>query len=90
VHHPDYGSYFELASLDSNSLPEPEAWQTYLRAHLAPDAVAIAFSGRGVAPGGPSAVQDLRRHLREYEAIGVRFVLAPLADIALRHRAPPR
>jgi hypothetical protein len=76
VYHADYGSYFGLASLDSDDLPVPDQWADYVRANLAPDADPTIFDGRRVEKGGPSAAEDLRRHLAAYEQAGVRYVLS--------------
>jgi hypothetical protein len=76
VYHADYGSYFGLASLDSDDLPVPDQWADYVRANLAPDADPTIFDGRRVEKGGPDAAADLQRHLAAYEQAGVRFVLS--------------
>jgi hypothetical protein len=76
VYHADYGSYFGLASLDSDDLPVPEQWADYVRANLAPDADPTIFDGRRVAKGGASAAEDLRQNLAAYEQAGVSYVLS--------------
>jgi hypothetical protein len=79
VYHADYGSYFGLPALDSDDLPVPQAWETYVHRYLAPDADATIFDGRRVAAGGPDADVDLVTRLAAYEAAGVGYVVAPAA-----------
>lgn len=77
VYHPDYGSYFGLASLDADDLPVPNAFARYVTHHLAPNANATVFDGARVVEGThPNALEDLIHHLAAYEAVGVRYVLA--------------
>lgn len=75
---PDYGSYFALAELDTNDLPVPKAWSRYVPRHLDANSAADVFDGEyEVAPTGLSPAEALVRNLAAYEALGVRYVLAP-------------
>lgn len=75
---PDYGSYFALAELDTNDLPVPEAWYRFVPRQLDPNSTADVFDGEyEVAPTGLSPAAALVRNLGAYEALGVRYVLAP-------------
>ncbi len=68
---PDYGSYFGLASLRIDDFP-PRAYARFVHRRLDP---VVAFTG--FRPPGPSATQELMRHLSGYRAAGVRYVLTP-------------
>jgi hypothetical protein len=71
---PNYGSYFGLASLAIDDFP-PQAYAHYVHARLDP---VVAFTG--FRPRGPSAEQELMRHLGGYRSAGVRYVLTPPQD----------
>ena len=68
---PDYGSYFGLASVSVDDFP-PRAYAAFVHRRLDP---VVAFTG--FRPPGPSAAQELMRHLRGYRAAGVSYVLTP-------------
>lgn len=68
---PNYGSYFGLAEIGVDDFP-PKAYTAYVHAHLDP---VVGFTG--FRPPGPSAEQELLRHLRGYRSAAVRYVLAP-------------
>lgn len=78
---PDYGGYFGLASADSNDVPLPSLWSTYVAAHLSSNTEANYF-GTHTKPGSlsPTQGQELLSRLRAYEAIDVRYVLLPAPD----------
>jgi hypothetical protein len=65
----NYGSYFGVAELNSNDLPEPTHYDAYLsdRLGLTP----------GSGPALPVAAADFVSHLKAFEASGVKFVLTP-------------
>lgn len=75
AYHAEVGSYFQLASLNSNTMPVPKPWARYVDRKLASGADALIFDGSRMPPGGPTAAEELRRNLRNYEAAGVRYVL---------------
>ncbi|MGH9296477.1 MAG: hypothetical protein ACRDZP_00700, partial [Acidimicrobiales bacterium] len=76
-YHPDYGDYFELASANSDDVPVPKLWATYVTERLAPNANPTIFDGARVESGsGSTAAGDVVRRLPAYEDIGVRYVLA--------------
>jgi hypothetical protein len=68
---PDYGSYFGLASISIDDFP-PDAYATFVHRRLDPVTAFVGFR-----PPGPSAAQELMRHLGGYRAAGVRYVLSP-------------
>jgi hypothetical protein len=74
--HPDYGSYYQTRFIDHESLPVSDAWVNYVRTHLDPDIDAVTFSGDYPAPFSERE-QNLRRNLKGFEELGVRYVAVP-------------
>jgi len=75
---PNYGSYFGIAELNSHDLPVPGPWSSYIRNDLEPNERAQQFDMvTSLDPGGPSPYVELLRNLANYEAVGVRYVVAP-------------
>jgi hypothetical protein len=73
---PNYGSFFALSSLDTNDLPLPTAWTNYLTRHLDTNAPKLSFDGTDRATAsGPTAEQEFRAHLADFESAGVKYVL---------------
>jgi hypothetical protein len=77
---PDYGSYYGLASVNSNDNPTPAIFAHYVKAELDPFVSPSIFVG---TYGGdrsrlvPSPTQELVSHLPGYRAAGVSYVLTP-------------
>jgi hypothetical protein len=73
---PNYGAYFQIASINHNYLPVPQIWVNYVQNELFP------FMNRtnGVvflAYFGPQyGVSALYQHIDNYEKVGVRYVIA--------------
>ena len=85
----DYGSYFGLASLNTNDLPVPKLWNQLVRSSLDPNATAISFTGFSSTSGhGPTPAQAFVEHLGSYEALGVEYLLAPTDAGAVRLDGP--
>lgn len=75
---PDYGSYFGFGEVDTADLPVPQIWATYIETHLAPNSNPITFTGLQTnSAGGPTPVAQFLSALPSYEAVGVRYVMAP-------------
>jgi hypothetical protein len=77
---PNYGAYFGLASADANDVPLPKLWTQYVPAHLAPGTKVTYLFGRAYGNGVygvEGIVHHLLERLSDYEAIDVRYVLAP-------------
>lgn len=75
---PNYGSYFGIAEVNAHDLPLPGAWATFVRQNLETNERPQQFDGvTSVSPTGLSPVEELRRHVTSYEAIGVKYVVAP-------------
>jgi Bacterial membrane protein YfhO len=74
----NYGAYFRLASINHNYIPVSQRWLRYVLNHLDPYANAISFVPNVPRqdPRAPSQVEVLRERFREYEEVGVRYLLA--------------
>ncbi|MGH7643886.1 MAG: hypothetical protein ACRENX_12910 [Candidatus Dormibacteria bacterium] len=73
---PDYGSYFGLADVNTADLPVPSTWAEYVGSDLAPNTNPITFSGTEINnPHGPSPWQQFTTYFRNYESIGVKYVV---------------
>lgn len=70
---PNYGSYFRIASVDSNDLPIPTLWADYVPAHVAPGSMAKYFGSYDQEP-------RLLPRLPAYEALDVRYIMLASSD----------
>jgi len=79
---PNYGAFFGIAQINHNYLPVPKAWTDHVKARLNPKWTdASTFNGMMDGSG-----RALRENVREYEALGVKYVVAnrdddPLAGV---------
>lgn len=74
---PNYGSYFDIASINYNDLPISSVWVAYIHTHLDPYADPVSFLNLSRGPGLPSAADELAMRLSAYEAVGVKYVVTP-------------
>ncbi len=73
---PNYGSYFEIPSLNANDLPTPELFAHYLIKHLDKDAYPTIFNGNyRHKASGPTSVQEFFLHLHAFETAGVKYFI---------------
>jgi hypothetical protein len=73
---PNFGSYFQIASINVNDALLPRNWAVYVVKSLNDNVVPGIFTGANVVdPRGPSGATALIAHLDAYRAIGVRYVL---------------
>ena len=74
---PNYGSYFGIASLNSNDNPQPSAFSAYTRSHLdhAVDPTHFVGTHAGRSPGDPSPANELISNLDGYRAAAVAYVV---------------
>jgi hypothetical protein len=73
---PDYGSYFGLAEANINDVPFSKAWTDYIETHLDTNAIPGSFTGVDrMNAAGPTPAEELTANLRNYEAVGVRYVV---------------
>jgi hypothetical protein len=73
---PNYGSYFDINSLNVNDLPVPKTFERLVLTRLDPNADPLVFTGtRSVLSGGLTPVEALASFLPAYEQLGVKYVL---------------
>jgi len=73
---PDYPAGYRLASINDNQLPVSRDWSDYITARLDPHTNGIMFVGWWAPKGIAAGEAALRDNLKNYEAIGVRYILA--------------
>lgn len=75
---PDYGSYWQIASVDVNDLPVPNLYSSYITSSLDTNVDPLTFTGATqLDPKGPDSAQELVSHLGAYEKVGVKYVIVP-------------
>lgn len=72
---PNYGSYFDVASVNHNDVPASQRWANYVQAHLDPYANPNLFLNMPSPPGAPSFGDEVATRLPAYEAVGVKYVV---------------
>src|SRR5207237_9257352 len=79
---PNYGSYFGIGSLNTNAVPVPNAFASYVHTRLdsAVDPMVFVGNGNGRPVSAPSPVRELLRNLPTYRAAGVAYVLTPAEE----------
>ncbi len=90
---PNYGAWFAVAAINDNYLPVPLRWAAFVPARLDPSSSGLLFTGFGLTPDwtGSQHAAALARRMAAYEALGVRYVLAPVRyDPFLEPASPPR
>ena len=74
---PNYGAYFQVASINHNVEPVPKLWEEYIERNLLPGYSRID-SGEtfwsGAMPEGEGE-KDLSKYLTNYQDLGVRYVI---------------
>jgi hypothetical protein len=79
--HPNYGAYFGIASINYSYNPIPQTWLDYVTQNLDSNLDSPNhFYGRHNALDYPTAADELRNHLANYEAVGVKYVVAISGD----------
>ncbi len=75
---PNYGAFFQTPQLNHEYLPIPANWVDHIRSSLDPSGHPIMFRGdEPVLPQGvPTHAEQMVRHLANFEALGVRYVVA--------------
>jgi hypothetical protein len=74
---PDYGSYWQLGSVDVNDLPVPKTYVTYVHGQLNDNVDPLVFTGvHGTTSSGPDPAEEFMAHLGAYEAAGVVYLVA--------------
>jgi hypothetical protein len=72
---PNYGAYFQIASINHNYLPISLSWINYVKKELFP--YINRTNGVTFFPyfGAQFGIADLIQHIENYENVGVRYVL---------------
>ncbi len=86
---PNYGSSFNIASINTNNLPISRDWSDYVQTNLDKNVDPLVFTGQNrLDPAGPSAVDEFLANLHNYENVGVKYVLAiPFSSESIKLRA---
>jgi hypothetical protein len=74
---PNYGSYYGVASINTNDLPVAKAWSKYITSSLNPNADPISgFTGVDmINPNGITPLQAFLANMPAYEDVGVKYVV---------------
>ena len=73
---PNYGSYFNIAEVNTNDLPAPKAWTGYLTKNLDTNTGSILFTGVDRAnASGPSAFDEFLRNEKNFEYIATKYLV---------------
>lgn len=73
---PNYGAFFDVASINHNAVPVPKDWIQYIRQSLDPAVNPHLFTG--FLPPPFSAREDaLRTHVARFEATAVKYIVTP-------------
>ena len=79
---PNYGSYFDISSINVDDLPIPTEWRDFVAAELDPNVTSGLFTGiSSTVATGPSPAQALEAQLFDYEAAGVRYVIEDASGV---------
>lgn len=80
---PNYGSYFDIASINHNDLPVPKKWAEYIVENLNSNADVISFTGDHVLnPLGPSSKEEFFKNIQNYKELSVKYLVAPVGFIS--------
>ena len=71
---PNYGSYFGIASINHNNVPDPTIWVEWDKKHLGRSADEM-FWPSSRSPGQLSHEEGLRQNLPAFEWTGVKYVV---------------
>ena len=73
---PNYGAYYEIASVNHNAVPVSGDWVTWIKTHLDSGLDPSIFVGNEPQPSS-DRIHQFEKNFRNYEALAVRYVLAP-------------
>jgi hypothetical protein len=80
---PNYGSYFNIASININDLPLPENWANYIPKKLDDNAIPLVFTGYSrVDANGPTALDEFARNKKAYENIAVKYLVVDKGQVS--------
>jgi heme exporter protein D len=87
----NYGAYWRIASINYEYVPVPDPWYRHVATHL--DPAASIFAWRGSVPrhadGVPFDSQALQALVADYEADGVKYVVAQTGNEGFNIAAGP-
>jgi len=85
---PNYGSKFDIASINYNDLPMARSWVDYVHRRLDPYSRPLVFNGTDprTDPNAPDQESELVRNVAAYEATGVKYVVT--SDVLLADALP--
>ena len=73
---PNYGSYYEIASINNNDLPVPKNWADYIENRLNSNTDPVLFTGTFQSdPNGPSPKDELFRNIDNYKNVGLKYIV---------------
>ncbi len=79
---PNYGSYFELSSLNVNDLPVPKLWSNFVPHQLDSNAIPDVFNGANRKEAtGPTGLAEFARHFNAFERAGVKYLVVPTGTV---------
>lgn len=79
---PNYASYFGLSSVNINDLPIPKSYARYITSKLDQNVNPTIFTGNTtINPKGPSTLIEFQKNIRNYENIGVAYVLTSPSEV---------
>ncbi len=73
---PNYGAFFQIASINHNAIPISADWVNWVQANLDSGLNAPIFVGNQPAPGEERILQ-LKEHLAKFGEAAVKYVVAP-------------
>jgi hypothetical protein len=72
---PNYNSYYDIPSINTDNLPLPKTWTNYISSSLDPNANVTAFNGVDpTTPGKLSPKGYFFKNIKAYEYVGVKYV----------------
>lgn len=73
---PNYGSYFQVASININDLPIPKNWYNYVPEKLDHNTSALVFTGYSRSDaGGPTALDEFATNQAAYQNLSVKYLV---------------
>jgi hypothetical protein len=73
---PNYGSFYRVAEVNINDVPQPKAYSNYITKDLDSNVNPITFTGSNTANANGIQPNDaFLKNIQNYEAIGVKYVI---------------
>jgi hypothetical protein len=72
---PNYGSYYNIASIDTNNLPLAKRWTNFMTKSLDPAVNPASFDGADAPSSGSLSPKDIfLSRIKSYEYVGVKYL----------------